>query len=73
MMVTTLQCHIVNQASTCLVYEINYYMAIIRYTGHKGSDYKIDSMLTHDDACVVSGSEDSKIYFWDLVEVTNEL
>ena len=47
-------------------------MAITRYTRHKGSDYKIDSMLTHDDACVVSSSEGGKIYFWDLVEVTKE-
>ena len=42
---------------------------IVRYKGHKGSEYKIDSALTHDDACVVSGSEDGKIYFWELVEV----
>ena len=30
---------------------------IVRYKGHKGSEYKIDSALTHDDACVVSGWE----------------
>ena len=45
-------------------------MDFFRYKGHKGSEYKIDSSLTHDDACIVSGSEDGKIYFWELVEVT---
>ena len=39
------------------------------YKGHSNCDYKIDSCLTHDDAHVISGSEDGKIYFWDLVEV----
>ena len=32
-------------------------------------DYKLDSCLTHDDAHVVSGSEDGRVCFWDLVEV----
>ena len=27
-----------------------------------------DSLLTHDDAYVVSGSEDGKVFFWDLVD-----
>ena len=40
-----------------------------RYKGHKNSDYKLDSSLSHDDAHVVSGSEDGRICFWDLVEV----
>jgi mitogen-activated protein kinase organizer 1 len=39
------------------------------FKGHVNSDYKIDSSLTHDDSHIVSGSENSKIYFWDLVEV----
>lgn len=33
-------------------------------------DYKLDSCLTHDDAHVVSGSEDGRVCFWDLVEVS---
>ena len=40
-----------------------------RYKGHKNSDYKLDSSLSHDDAHIVSGSEDGRICFWDLVEV----
>ena len=33
----------------------------------------MDGCLTNDDAHVVSGSEDGKIYFWDLVEVLHLL
>ena len=42
---------------------------IVRYKGHKGSEYKIDSALTHDDACVVSGWENitSLSVFWFAV------
>jgi len=38
------------------------------YTGHSNSTYKIESVLSNDDAYVVSGSEDNRIYFWNLVE-----
>ncbi|XP_003390666.1 PREDICTED: WD repeat domain-containing protein 83-like [Amphimedon queenslandica] len=38
------------------------------FKGHSNTEYKIDSSLTHDDSHIVSGSEDGKIYFWDLVE-----
>ncbi len=38
------------------------------YKGHKNSSYKIDSLLTNDDAYVISGSEDNQIFIWDLVE-----
>lgn len=38
------------------------------YTGHKSANYKVESCLTNTDAHVVSGSEDSCIYFWNLVE-----
>lgn len=44
-------------------------MFVFSYKGHGNAEYKIDSCLTHDDAHVVSGSEDGKICFWDLVEV----
>ena len=30
--------------------------------------FKVDCCLTHDDAYVISGSEDGKVYFWNLVE-----
>ena len=39
------------------------------YKGHRNEDYKVDSCLTHDDAHIVSGSEDGQVCFWDLVEV----
>lgn len=37
------------------------------YTGHKNDDYKLDSALSHNDAYVVSGSEDGDVCIWDLV------
>ncbi|KAJ3408326.1 WD repeat-containing protein 83 [Chytridiales sp. JEL 0842] len=38
------------------------------YKGHKNSEYKVVSTLTNSDAYVISGSEDGRICFWDLVE-----
>ncbi|XP_065833950.1 WD repeat domain-containing protein 83-like [Oscarella lobularis] len=38
------------------------------YSGHKNEDYKIDSCTTNTDAHIVSGSEEGRICFWDLVE-----
>ncbi|KAF9951496.1 WD repeat-containing protein 83 [Mortierella alpina] len=38
------------------------------YKGHKNSQYKIRSCLSNSDAHVLSGSEDGKIYVWDLIE-----
>ncbi|KAG0005043.1 WD repeat-containing protein 83 [Entomortierella chlamydospora] len=38
------------------------------YKGHKNSQYKIRSCLSNTDAHVISGSEDGKIYIWDLME-----
>ena len=42
---------------------------VCSYKGHCNSDYKLDSCLSHDDAHVISGSEDGMILLWDLVEV----
>lgn len=38
------------------------------YTGHKNTSYKIDSCLNHKDTHIISGSEDGKLYIWDLVD-----
>ncbi|KAF9161158.1 WD repeat-containing protein 83, partial [Actinomortierella ambigua] len=38
------------------------------YKGHRNDQYKIRSCLSNSDAYVISGSEDGKIYFWDLVD-----
>jgi mitogen-activated protein kinase organizer 1 len=40
------------------------------YAGHRNSEFKIQSCFSNTDAHVVSGSEDGKIVFWDLVEGT---
>ncbi|CAD7925207.1 unnamed protein product [Amoebophrya sp. A25] len=39
-----------------------------RYEGHKNCDFKIHSCLDPTDAYVFSGSEDGKVYVWELVE-----
>ncbi|KAG0222551.1 WD repeat-containing protein 83 [Actinomortierella wolfii] len=38
------------------------------YKGHRNDQYKIRSCLSNTDAHVISGSEDGRIFFWDLVE-----
>jgi len=38
------------------------------YVGHKNTSYKIDSCLNHKDTHILSGSEDGKVYIWDLVD-----
>lgn len=38
------------------------------YKGHMNENYRIRSCLGLGDAVVVSGSEDGKIYVWDLLE-----
>jgi len=38
-----------------------------QYKGHLNTGYKIASGLTYTDAHIFSGSEDHKIYYWDLV------
>lgn len=41
-----------------------------RYVGHKNQKYKLDCCLSENDTHVVSCSEDGKVFFWDLVEVS---
>ncbi|KAL2054346.1 hypothetical protein ABVK25_005487 [Lepraria finkii] len=38
------------------------------YNGHTNKDYRIRSMLGMADSVVISGSEDGKLYAWDLLE-----
>lgn len=40
------------------------------FKGHTNHEYKIDNCLNCQDSCVISGSEDGYVYFWDLVEAT---
>lgn len=37
------------------------------FKGHVTKEYKLDSCLDHSDQFVICGSEDSKVYFWDMV------
>ncbi|KAF4319806.1 hypothetical protein G195_004769 [Phytophthora kernoviae 00238/432] len=41
------------------------------YRGHIVQDYKLDCGFSNDGAFVLSGSEDGKIYWWDLLDATN--
>lgn len=38
------------------------------YSGHSNHRFKVQSTLDPSDSAVVSGSEDNRIFFWDLVE-----
>ncbi|KAH3764616.1 mitogen-activated protein kinase organizer 1 [Pelomyxa schiedti] len=40
------------------------------YTGHVNSNYKLSGCFSNTDAQVVCGSEDGKIFIWDLVSAT---
>lgn len=40
------------------------------YRGHTNKDYRIRSCLGLGDALVISGSEDGKVYVWNLLEGT---
>ncbi|XP_032812862.1 WD repeat domain-containing protein 83 [Petromyzon marinus] len=40
------------------------------YTGHVSGRYNLDCALSERDTHVVSGSEDGKVYFWDLVQAS---
>lgn len=37
------------------------------YSGHLNNNYKIDHVTSNNDQFVLSGSEDNRIYCWDLV------
>eukprot|EP00051_Salpingoeca_urceolata_P010550 m.129251 g.129251 ORF g.129251 m.129251 type:complete len:309 (-) comp16754_c4_seq1:1672-2598(-) len=38
------------------------------YSGHKSKEFKVECCLSHNDAYVVGGSEDGKVFIWELVE-----
>eukprot|EP00041_Stephanoeca_diplocostata_P014037 m.252086 g.252086 ORF g.252086 m.252086 type:complete len:340 (-) comp19551_c1_seq2:35-1054(-) len=40
---------------------------LAEYTGRTNTEYKVDAVLSHNDAYVVSGSEDGDLCYWDLV------
>lgn len=39
-----------------------------RFKGHKHNEYKIESVLSNTDAFAITGSEDGKIYIYDVLE-----
>ncbi|KAJ8660951.1 hypothetical protein O0I10_003173 [Lichtheimia ornata] len=38
------------------------------FTGHTHKDYKLNSVLSNDDAYAISGSEEGNVYIWDVLE-----
>ncbi|MBZ3891247.1 WD repeat domain-containing protein 83, partial [Sciurus carolinensis] len=43
------------------------------YSGHQNKQYKLDCCLSERDTHVVSCSEDGKVFFWDLVEMSSKV
>jgi mitogen-activated protein kinase organizer 1 len=41
---------------------------LFSYRGHSLKDFKIECSFSFDGAFVLSGSEDGKVYWWDLVD-----
>mmetsp|Transcript_9467 Transcript_9467/g.24420 ORF Transcript_9467/g.24420 Transcript_9467/m.24420 type:complete len:333 (-) Transcript_9467:99-1097(-) len=42
--------------------------SLAEYSGHRNIEYKVDSVLSHNDAYVISGSENGDVCYWELVE-----
>jgi mitogen-activated protein kinase organizer 1 len=38
------------------------------YMGHQVDSYRIDCAFSSDGAFLLSGSEDGKMYFWDIID-----
>ena len=38
------------------------------YTGHQANSMRAEGRLSHDDACVLSTSEDGRVVAWDIVQ-----
>jgi mitogen-activated protein kinase organizer 1 len=38
------------------------------YTGHAATSTRAEGRLSHDDACVLSTSEDGRVVAWDIVQ-----
>ncbi|KAL4183660.1 hypothetical protein AMTRI_Chr11g156220 [Amborella trichopoda] len=59
-------CILTSNDSKCVVAKL-----LQEYKGHTCNSYKMDCCLTNTDAYVTSGSEDGKIFFWDLVDIAS--
>jgi mitogen-activated protein kinase organizer 1 len=44
------------------------YIEWVRFKGHKHNEYKIESILSNKDEYAITGSEDGKIYIYDILE-----
>ena len=46
----------------------NTHPLLARYTGHSAKKYRIDCAFNRTDSTIISGSEDGKIYYWNLLD-----
>lgn len=62
------QCYLASvSSSTVQLMDFPSGSALNTFKGHFHSKYRIESCFSADESIVYSGSEDSKIYAWDLV------
>lgn len=63
------QCLLVSsEASSVKLFDKDTGEMLNEYLGIKNSNYKIESCLNQSDSHILSGSEDGKVYVWDLVK-----
>ncbi|KAJ3359914.1 WD repeat-containing protein 83 [Allomyces javanicus] len=54
--------------STVRLFDVENGELLNSYKGHRNEQYRLTSCLDSTDAYVISGSEDGKLYVWDLVD-----
>eukprot|EP00088_Acartia_fossae_P035113 TRINITY_DN3612_c0_g1_i12.p1 TRINITY_DN3612_c0_g1~~TRINITY_DN3612_c0_g1_i12.p1 ORF type:complete len:340 (-),score=50.59 TRINITY_DN3612_c0_g1_i12:166-1185(-) len=63
------QCSLVScVASTIKLFDKTSGELLQEFSGHINKDYRLECCLDHSDKYVLSGSENSQVYVWDLVE-----
>ncbi|KRX99699.1 WD repeat domain-containing protein 83 [Trichinella pseudospiralis] len=62
------QCTLISSLdSTVRLLEKNSGQLLAQFTGHKNNEYKTDSCFLSSDRQIISGSEDGKVFCWDLL------
>ena len=54
--------------ANALINLFNNLIIYFRYTGHLTKKYRIDCAFNRTDSTIISGSEDGKIYYWNLLD-----
>ncbi|KRX77626.1 WD repeat domain-containing protein 83, partial [Trichinella sp. T6] len=62
------QCTLISSLdSTVRLLEKDSGQLLAQFTGHKNNEYKMDSCFLSSDRQIISGSEDGKVFCWDLL------